>query len=64
MANGKKTSKDSVVDIEDVVPAEAVPLEKIEDAEAVEEVESAEEEADGPELDDEELNPFKDKWEE
>ncbi len=75
MANGKKSNNKTTDETEEVVPSklkkefdidpvEAIAPDKADDIDAIEDPENPDEESDGPELDDEELNPFKDKWEE
>ena len=46
------------------IPDPILPEKVLEETEEIVEVADEDEAADGPELDDEELNPFKDKWEE
>lgn len=48
----------------DIEGHEMFHADKLEDAEILEENEDVDELGEVPELDDEEINPFKDKWEE
>jgi len=72
----KKSKPKSAEEAEEIIPAkiksrefdleghEIFSADKIEEPEALEEGEETDELAEGVELDDEEINPFKDKWEE
>lgn len=57
-AKGKKS-----FDFEAAIEPVAI-IDKVEETEVLVESEDGEDTGDGPELDDEEINPFKDKWEE
>jgi len=76
MAQAKKTNNKSKNAVEEVPPIKiakeldldvgenVIPDKIIDDAELPEETEESDEPAEGAELDEEEINPFKDKWEE